>query len=67
MSRRPVFEEHEEHEVWSTEGTEYSQQKELPSEAQMVLLCLDYLRDLRRAYSSKDGLLMAEGLDACTQ
>jgi tetratricopeptide (TPR) repeat protein len=35
----------------------------LPSEAQMVLLCLDYLRDLRRSYTAQD-LVIAEGLDA---
>ncbi|KAL9189938.1 hypothetical protein ACHAXT_009613 [Thalassiosira profunda] len=36
----------------------------LPSEAQMALLCLDYLRDLRRTYQHKEDLLHAEGLDA---
>eukprot|EP00529_Nitzschia_sp_RCC80_P017522 CAMPEP_0113448152 /NCGR_PEP_ID=MMETSP0014_2-20120614/4615_1 /TAXON_ID=2857 /ORGANISM="Nitzschia sp." /LENGTH=825 /DNA_ID=CAMNT_0000339347 /DNA_START=255 /DNA_END=2732 /DNA_ORIENTATION=- /assembly_acc=CAM_ASM_000159 len=37
----------------------------LPSESQMVLLCLDYLRDLRRAYGSNpQDLLDAEGLHA---
>lgn len=36
----------------------------LPSESQLVLLCLDYLRDLRRAYGSKQDLLDAEGLHA---
>lgn len=35
----------------------------LPSEAQLVLLCLDYLRDLRRSYKEQD-LVVAEGLDA---
>lgn len=35
----------------------------LPSESQLVLLCLDYLRDLRRAYPEQD-LATAEGLDA---
>lgn len=35
----------------------------LPSEAQLVLLCLDYLRDLRRSYTEQD-LVVAEGLDA---
>lgn len=38
--------------------------EELPSESQFVLLCLDHLRDLRRAYPNKDDLLHAEGLDA---
>eukprot|EP00980_Cylindrotheca_fusiformis_P006986 scaffold1469_cov119-Cylindrotheca_fusiformis.AAC.30 len=35
---------------------------EIPSEAQLVLLSLDYLRDLRRAYSNPKDLLEAEGL-----
>jgi tetratricopeptide (TPR) repeat protein len=35
----------------------------LPSEAQLALLCLDYLRDLRRSYTPQD-LVVAEGLDA---
>lgn len=35
----------------------------LPSEAQLVLLCLDYLRDLRRAYPEEE-LATAEGIDA---
>ena len=35
----------------------------LPSEAQLVLLCLDYLRDLRRTYNEQD-LVVAEGIDA---
>ena len=35
----------------------------LPSETQLMLLCLDYLRNLRRSYGSDD-LRMAEGLDA---
>ena len=37
--------------------------EEMPSESQLVLLCLDHLRDLRRAYSKED-LLDAEGMDA---
>jgi len=36
----------------------------IPSEAQLALLCLDYLRDLRRSYQHKEDLLNAEGLDA---
>ncbi|KAL3800460.1 hypothetical protein HJC23_011697 [Cyclotella cryptica] len=36
---------------------------DIPSETQLTLLCLDYLRDLRRAYSAKE-LWEAEGLDA---
>ncbi|KAG7372402.1 trypsin-like serine protease [Nitzschia inconspicua] len=40
------------------------EQAYLPSESQMVLMCLDYLRDLRRAYSDKEDLLDAEGLHA---
>ena len=35
----------------------------MPTEAELVLLCLDYLRDLRRAYSP-DELRQAEGLNA---
>jgi tetratricopeptide (TPR) repeat protein len=41
-----------------------TEQEYLPSESQMVLLCLDYLRDLRRAYSDKEVLLDAEGIHA---
>lgn len=36
----------------------------LPTEAQLTLLCLDYLRDLRRSYPNSDDLYNAEGLDA---
>ena len=36
----------------------------VPSESELVLLSLDYLRDLRRAYANKEDLLHAEGLDA---
>mmetsp|Transcript_16715 Transcript_16715/g.38584 ORF Transcript_16715/g.38584 Transcript_16715/m.38584 type:complete len:756 (-) Transcript_16715:199-2466(-) len=36
----------------------------LPSECQIALFCLDYLRDLRRAYSNPDDMLDAEGLNA---
>jgi len=36
---------------------------DIPSETQLTLLCLDYLRDLRRCYSAKE-LWEAEGLDA---
>jgi tetratricopeptide (TPR) repeat protein len=36
----------------------------LPTESQMVLMCLDYLRDLRRAFGSPQDLLDAEGLHA---
>ena len=39
-----------------------TEQDYLPSESQLVLLCLDYLRDLRRAYPDKQDLLDAEGL-----
>ena len=35
----------------------------LPSEGEMVLLCLDFLRDLRRSYKVED-LALAEGIDA---
>mmetsp|Transcript_3157 Transcript_3157/g.4782 ORF Transcript_3157/g.4782 Transcript_3157/m.4782 type:complete len:623 (+) Transcript_3157:3-1871(+) len=37
---------------------------ETPSEAQLVLLSLDYLRDLRRAYANPQDLVEAEGLHA---
>jgi tetratricopeptide (TPR) repeat protein len=36
----------------------------IPSEAELVLLCLDYLRDLKRAYPSSQDLEQAEGLHA---
>ncbi len=36
----------------------------LPTESQMTLLCLDYLRDLRRAYKDPQDMLDAEGLHA---
>ena len=41
-----------------------TEQDYLPSESQLVLLCLDHLRDLRRAYTNKDDMLDAEGLHA---
>lgn len=45
------------------EGAEASDKTILPTEAQMVLLCLDYLRDLRRSYPHHaDDLANAEGL-----
>lgn len=51
------------------------QQQGIPTEAQLTLLCLDYLRDLRRSYSSSsnnnngdddvdDALAQAEGIDS---
>lgn len=36
----------------------------IPSESELCLLSLDYLRDLRRVYFNKEDLLQAEGLDA---
>ena len=36
----------------------------LPTESQLTLFCLDYLRDLRRTYSDPQDLLEAEGLHA---
>jgi tetratricopeptide (TPR) repeat protein len=36
----------------------------IPSEAELVLLCLDYLRGLRRAYQNPEDMLAAEGLKA---
>ncbi|VEU36558.1 unnamed protein product [Pseudo-nitzschia multistriata] len=36
----------------------------LPSEGQLTLLCLDYLRDLRRTYIDPQDLLDSEGLHA---
>jgi tetratricopeptide (TPR) repeat protein len=41
-----------------------TEQDYLPSESQLVLLCLDFLRDLRRAYPNQQDLLDAEGLHA---
>ena len=41
----------------------FSSGEGLPSEAQLVLICLDYLRDLRRAYPAQD-LQDIEGLNA---
>ena len=49
-----------------TEGTDEREEVGLgglPSETQLVLLCLDYLRDLRRAYSVEE-LAEVEGVDA---
>ena len=36
----------------------------LPTESQLTLFCLDYLRDMRRTYSNPQDLLDAEGLHA---
>lgn len=36
----------------------------LPTESQLTLFCLDYLRDLRRTYADPQDLLDAEGLHA---
>lgn len=47
-----------------TEMNMMSSEYHIPSEAELVLLSLDYLRDLRRAYAHKEDLLRAEGLDA---
>mmetsp|Transcript_18371 Transcript_18371/g.27758 ORF Transcript_18371/g.27758 Transcript_18371/m.27758 type:complete len:624 (-) Transcript_18371:734-2605(-) len=41
-----------------------SLKNDIPSESQLVLLSLDYLRDLRRGYASSQDLLEAEGLHA---
>ncbi|KAI2510984.1 hypothetical protein MHU86_3456 [Fragilaria crotonensis] len=55
--------------VFDDELTEATDDREevgaggVPSEAQLVLLCLDYLRDLRRSYTEQD-LVSAEGIDA---
>jgi len=35
----------------------------IPTETQLVLLCLDYLRDLRRSYPDVEDMTHAEGLD----
>ena len=43
----------------------FSKEKDyLPTESQMTLMCLDYLRDLRRAYNEPQDMLEAEGLHA---
>ena len=47
-----------------TNGIRLSEMEYLPSESQIALFCLDYLRDLRRAYSNPQDLLDAEGLNA---
>jgi tetratricopeptide (TPR) repeat protein len=55
--------------VFDDELTEATDDREevgvggVPSEAQLVLLCLDYLRGLRRSYTEQD-LVLAEGIDA---
>jgi hypothetical protein len=49
--------------LFPADAPEHMADKDLPSEAQLVLLCLDYLRDLRRSYSKED-LLDAEGINA---
>lgn len=48
----------------ASQGDNYTPVYNIPSESELVLLSLDYLRDLRRAYANKEDLLQAEGLHA---
>jgi tetratricopeptide (TPR) repeat protein len=66
----------EEEDLWTEASNEEEEEEEeekvqeedeidvdgVPSETQLVLLCLDYLRDLRRAYPVDSDLEEAEGL-----
>ena len=45
-------------------GIRVAEKEYLPTESQMTLFCLDYLRDLRRAYDDPQHMLDAEGLHA---
>jgi tetratricopeptide (TPR) repeat protein len=45
-------------------NTNHTDESGLPSEAQLTLLCLDYLRSLRRSYQNKQDLLNGAGLHA---
>lgn len=45
-------------------GPHYAERHAVPTESQLTLLCLDYLRDLRRAYPEGEDMVNAEGLDA---
>jgi tetratricopeptide (TPR) repeat protein len=49
--------------LFAEDDPEHMGSEVLPSEAQLILLCLDYLRDLRRSYSKED-LRDAEGINA---
>ena len=46
------------------DGISAKEKEYLPTESQLTLLCLDYLRDLRRAYDDPRDMLEAEGLHA---
>ena len=50
--------------VSATESLRTMEKDYLPTESQMALMCLDYLRDLRRAYKDPQDMLNAEGLHA---
>eukprot|EP00956_Cyclotella_meneghiniana_P009609 scaffold13251_cov78-Cyclotella_meneghiniana.AAC.5 len=47
----------------SSSNSNNQQQQQLPTETDLTLLCLDYLRELRRSYTPSE-LWEAEGLDA---
>jgi len=46
------------------DGVRDAEKEYLPTESQMTLFCLDYLRDLRRSYNDPQDMLNAEGLHA---
>jgi len=46
------------------EGIRAAGKEYMPTESQLTLFCLDYLRDLRRAYKDPQDMLNAEGLHA---
>jgi len=46
------------------DGIRAAEKECLPTESQLTLVCLDYLRDLRRAYNDPQDMLDAEGLHA---
>eukprot|EP00536_Pseudo-nitzschia_multiseries_P000073 jgi/Psemu1/282070/fgenesh1_pg.2_\ len=48
----------------SMDGNLAAQYEYLPTESQLTLFCLDYLRDLRRTYVDPQDMLDAEGLHA---
>lgn len=52
------------HSLNSNSSSATSSDDVLPTEAQLTLLCLDYLRSLRRSYQYKSDMRLGEGLDA---
>ena len=52
------------HSLNSNSSTTTTTDDHLPTEAQLTLLCLDYLRSLRRSYQYKSDMKLGEGLDA---